>query len=220
MNGGDPGTFAAEGGAFSGMYSPTDLEGDGTANDPGWIQLGKFEDKAPKGDPALWKFSPSSIDGDTAIVLASFFRLEFATDVDGKLIGYKGNWFFTPDAEVAKRAEDKLGKNYFDMFMLVFKSGDAWAAYNITGAQFGITDPSSDDPVYHFSGTWDMSNTLQNCNTDGQDEMKCNPADLSHLTIYARDPGGDNDVPEPATLLLVGFALAGLSSIKRIRRAS
>ena len=185
-------------GAFNQFYSPSDLQKDGTANDPGWIMLGK-------GDGSGFNFVPSAVGGDNTIVLSSFFSLTFTT-------GHSGTWSFTPDAEVAKRAEPLLGKNYFDQFMLVFKSGNAWAAYDFTGAQFGLFNPSASDPIYQFFGTWDTSDVLQNCN---ENTGKCNAAGLSHYTLYARDPGGNNQVPEPTSLVLVACALLGLVASRR-----
>ena len=209
MNGGTTGPSAGSqqlfpNGAFSQLYTPSDLNGAGPL-DPGWIMLGKYEDDA---------FAPKQIGNLTNVVLATFFSLTMTSD-------HSGTWSFTPDAEVAKRAESILGKNYFDQFMIVFKSGDAWAAYDFTGAQFGLDNPSADDPIYNFFGTWDTSGTLQNCTTKvhpktGVEETNCNAAGLSHITLYARDPGAF-DVPEPASLALIGVALAGLSTVRRRR---
>jgi len=174
----------------------SDLDGDGQANDPGWIMLGKYEDNGPNGS---WVFTPSAIGGDSSVVLSSFFSVSFAN-------GYSGSWAFTLDADVVSRASVLLGANYFDQFALVFKSSDAFAAYDFTADQFGIT-PSASDPVYQFFGTFDTSSTL--LTRSGR------PAGLSHITLWARDPAASNVVPEPGMLGLFGVAMLGLFFLRR-----
>ena len=131
-----------------------------------------------------------------------------------------GTWALTPDATVAQRAFSVLGKNYFDQFAIVFKAGNAFAIYDFTAGQFGVTHPSADEPVFNFFGTFDTSGTLR---VGGPNGIK-NPAGISHVSIWARDPdfaelepGTRSTVPEPGTLGLLCIALLGLG-ITRGRR--
>lgn len=180
------------GGAFNTLYSYSDLDGDGQADDPGWIFLGRVN----FGDGGTG-FEPAAIGGDASIVLASFFSVTLTG-------AGKGIWSFTPDATVAARALEELGKNYFDQFALVFKQSTQFAAYDFTAAQFGIAQPSADDPIFNFGGTFDVSNTLR-------------PAGLSHISLWARDPGftSTTELPEPGSLALLGLGALGLAAYRK-----
>lgn len=178
----------------------SDLDNDGAADDPGWIMLGKF-------DPSKGTFTPSAVGGDTSIVLSSFFTA--TVDSAGK-----GSWALTPDANVAQRASTVLGKNYFDQFALVFKSANAFAVYDFTAEQFGVTHPTAATPVMNWAGTYDVTGTLR---AGGKDGLK-NPAGLSHITVWARDPAAvETSVPEPGTLALLGIAAIGALGASRRR---
>ena len=109
---------------------------------------------------------------------------------------------------MAQRAFSLLGKNYFDQFAIVFKAGNGFAVYDFTAAQFGVTHPSADEPIFQFFGTYDTSDTL----VAGQ-----GGAGFSHASIWARDPGGGFTVPEPGTLGLLGIALLGFGVARRRR---
>ncbi|MCB1954603.1 MAG: PEP-CTERM sorting domain-containing protein [Rhodocyclaceae bacterium] len=196
-------------GAFVTDADKTDLDGDGFADDPGWIMLGKTD----FGSSGPGPFAPAAVGGDSTIVLASFFTVSQSSTG-------QGTWAFTPDPLVALRALDLLGKNSFDQFALVFKSGNAFAIYDFTAAQFGVFDPSADDPQFNFAGTWDTTRTLLNCNVNGQGVEKCNAAGISHVTLWARDPGGSSDVPEPQTLWLAGAALISCALVRAPGRMS
>lgn len=189
------------GGAFlTDTYPASDLNGNGEATDPGWIMLGRVDTQG--NEPG--NFAPEKIGGDDNIVWASFFSIT----VDGAGIG---TWAFTPDPEVAQRAESLLGKNYFDQFALIFKSGNAFAVYNFTAEQFGVSSPSADDHIFHFFGTYDTTGTLL-AGANG------NPAGLSHVSLWARDPSNTTSIPEPSMLGLLGLALLGMGFVRRRSR--
>lgn len=187
---GHSGTVLFPGGAFVAPSDLSNLQGLGNI-DPGWIFLGKVEFGA-----GPLTFSPASIGGNSSIVLASFFSV-VSTGAG------TGTWALTPDALVAQRAQQLLGNNYFDQFALVFKQANNFAAYDFTAAQFGITALTANDPVYTWGGSYDVSKTLK-------------PAGMSHIDLYARDPGGSPTViPEPGTLALLGLALFGLAAVRK-----
>lgn len=186
---GTGGDLFGNGAFLNDPYAPYDLNGDGLA-DPGWIFLGKIE------NPATGTFDPvDKIGNATGIVWSSFFTATFENGV--------WKWAFTPDKDVAARAGVVLGDNYFDQFALVFKQSNGFAAYNFTGEQFGITHPDADDPILNFYGTADLSDVFGS-------------SGLSHISLWARDPGfNNNDVPEPGSLALLGIALLGLVARQR-----
>ncbi|ANQ86703.1 hypothetical protein dqs_3686 [Azoarcus olearius] len=194
QQGGQGGGVLFPGGAFiSDTYPLSDLDKDGEVDDPGWIMLGRI-DFAKDGSGT---FKPMLIGGDDSIVWASFFTVK--SNGDGT-----GTWAFTPDPDVAKRAFDILGKNYFDQFALIFKQSTAFAAYDFTAAQFGIEHPTADMTPLHFGGTFDISKTLGK--------------GLSHVSLWARDPSfGITTVPEPGALGLLGLATLGLAFARRKR---
>lgn len=170
-----------------------DLNQDGT-KDPGWIYLGKWI-------PSVG-FAAASIGGTNNIVLSSWFSMT------QNAAGTGGTWSFTPDANVVSRAAGVLGNSLFDQFALSFMSGSTFAAYDFTGAAFGL--PLSSSTIFNFTGSWDMSTTL--LNGGGKAGF------LSHVDLYARDPNGGSAVPEPGILALLGGAM--MSGIFLRRRSA
>lgn len=175
-------------GIFYDQYSSVeqDLNHDGKM-DPGWIYLGSWT-------PGVG-FKTATIGTATDIVLSNWFTVTSNAKSTG------GTWSFTPDANVVSRAASVLGNSLFDQFALSFMAGDRFAAYDFTGAQFGM--PTSSNTIFNFSGTWDMSKTL--LNNGGK------AAALSHVDLYVRDPNVTvTKVPEPGTLALLGIAFGGM----------
>lgn len=176
-------------GAFIDPGQMQDLDGDGNINDPGWIMIGKYEDGG---------FQPEAIGGDNTIITSDFFSV--TANGDGT-----GVWSLTPDAGVIDRAESVLGKNLLDEFVLVIKSGNAFAVYDFSAEDLGL-DPAILE-VFNFTGEYDTTGTL--INKGGK------PAAMSHISVWIRDPENSSSVPEPNTLVLIALAALGLVRLRK-----
>ena len=106
-------------------------------------------------------------------------------------------------------------------FSFVFGSGG-------TGTGTWTYNPGAGDPLINFfvakgghvgftlfSNTGDMNTDTWTTPLNGQ-----NRAGLSHLSFYdTRGPNGGGEIPEPATLGLLGLGLVGLALMRRRRQS-
>jgi hypothetical protein len=181
-------------------FPKLDLDGDGVATDPGWIYLGKADGMGSAGTYVMDGHSrPIDIDS----VLKMTFQCA------GKC--NSGTWSLTTSPDLGDWIEDILGRSTFDHLALVLKAGNNFVVYDFDFHALAAGIPEFDfQTPYSFTGTWatgDLGNKS-----------------ISHISTWARDPvltdtpENPSEVPEPASVVLFGLALAGLSLVRRRAR--
>lgn len=177
-----------------------DLDGDGTATDPGWIELAR----SGANNSVLYNTVEN---GTKSLAIKDVLTLGLTCTDPKSSECSSGSWFLETKGNIIEKVQEVLGRNSFDHLAFVFKAGTEWAVYdfdfNLLSANL---NPGSFDFVtpYSFMGDW-------NTNDFG------NAKALSHFSIWARDPApAGNDVPEPATLALLAVGLLAMRFSKKV----
>lgn len=182
-----------------------DLDNNGSHTDPGWIYLGKGdrEGKATSFDLIPW---------EKPLDLSSVLNIKFAcTNGDGGCT--KGTWALETSLDIIQQVQAALGRNSFDHLAFVLKSSTDFAIYDFDFNMLSAGLPGFDFTTpYSFTGTW---------NTDDFVNKKGKAQDISHISVWARDPVPEdvpnNEVPEPGALFLVALGLLGTGVAHRRR---
>ncbi len=187
-------------GAFVDEADLLDLDGDGDADDPGWVFVSESNNAGSM-------IGQSSSDGNsTYTFIDDLITFDNCKDKNGnasQCIGgeaVSGTWAYTPPAQNPDALTNLLGGDFFDQVAVIFKAGNAFAMYNFSILDLGLDPVLAGDYNFAFTGTWDISDVLAD-------------KGLSNVTFWARDPIGDVEVPEPSTLVL--FLLSGVFLLRR-----
>ena len=191
-------------GAFIEEEDLLDLDGLGGLNDPGWIYLGKDE-----GDGFIGETSTDGLNEYTFIDdLLTLSNCQDKRDNGTTCVGgeaVKGDWSWTPPDTNPQELLDLLGGMFFDQVAIIFKSGKQFAMYNFEIGDLGLDPVLAGDFNFAFTGSWDMSETL-------------NGHGLSNISLWARDPITEANIPEPSTLALFSLMIILISLRYKFKR--
>lgn len=188
----DPGFFLTDGSTLQPLKDPN------LAVDPGWIMLGKMESQLGQMDGYTVTNSFGTLDLDSVLTFT---------------MNTNGTWSLQtkPNIVALLDAAGLFDRSYFDQLAFVFKAGSGgkdkdggWAIYDfnfnklltqLPPGSFDLTQP------YSFTGTWNMDDF--------------GGKEISHMSLWARDPLSTQDVPLPGTVLLLGIGMLALGLVRR-----
>lgn len=177
-----------------------DIDGDGTSTDPGWIRLGKIE------EGGLYESDTSTFGGKT-LDISDILNVTMGCDASGCT---SGTWSLSTELDIIEQVQKLLGRNAFDHLAFVIKASDRFAVYDFDFNILAQGLPNFDYTTpYSFTGSWNTGDFL---NPSGRSSQ-----DISHLSIWARDPQAVSEIPEPASALLVGLGLLAFGMRRRTR---
>lgn len=177
-----------------------DIDGDGAATDPGWIRLGKIE------EGGLYESDTSTFGGKT-LDIGDILNVTMKCDGSGCT---SGTWSLSTELDIIEQVQELLGRNAFDHLAFVIKTSTKFAVYDFDFNILSQELPNFDYTTpYSFTGSW---NTGDFPNPSGN-----NSQNISHLSIWARDPQAVSEIPEPASALLVGLGLLAFGLRRRTR---
>lgn len=197
------GLLNGEGGFDPTVLVPTsyylDIDGNGSYLDPGWIRLGGAE-----AGGAVDYQSVTNLNGIKKQT-SDFLTLGY-TQGDNKK---SGTWSLDTKVNSVELVQDFLGRSTFDHLAVILKAGNNYAIYDFDFNLMTLPLGFNFLTAYSFDGTWATTDLINNGG---------NQAELSHISFWARDPSSPaNQVPEPATLVLIGVGLLGLGFSRRRR---
>lgn len=155
--------------------------------DPGWIMLG-------------------TLNGPSGVMTPYDKPLDF-----GALLSFQMNanktWSLTTNPNLVQMLNDSglFGRSYFDHLAFVVKAGaggnqdtGGWAIYDFDFNKLLATAPGAFtlSQPYSFTGTWNMDDF--------------GGKDISHMSVWARDPISTTNIPVPGTVFLAGIGLLAL----------
>lgn len=188
-------------------YDLQDVDKNGLDNDPGWIHLAGYDEEK---DEVTYD-TVENPTGDLELSTLLTFNIDWTSPYNNPTYG---GWELALDRAVMADLVGQGDSGMFDRLAISLKSSTSFAVYYIDLSKIiDSADALNYATAYVLGGTFNL-NDFPN--------KEINPTavqGLSHFNIWARDPSPrDLVVPEPATMLLMGFGLLGLAGIGRRKK--